>query len=807
MRRLLSAILLVSMTAIAYEILLMRMLSIVQWHHFAWMVISLALLGYGASGTAIALARQRLGGRFETAFAACALLFSITMALSWGLAQRIPFNAYEVAWDQKQVLYLGALYLVCMPPFFFAASCIGLAFSFRAAEAARIYRFDLLGAAAGAAGIIAALFLGSPQQVLVLLCLLGVAASVLAGGKGPALHAGQSICALAVLLALPLGLLDLRMSEFKGQSQALQVVGSHTLETRSGPLGQVAVIESPQVPIRHAPGMSIAARHIPPEQLAVFVDGDGLSALNRWDGTAESLAYLGDTTSALPYQLLDAPRVLVLGAGTGTDALQALYHGASAVEAVELNPQIVGLVRNRFGDWSGGVYDHPQVETHIAEARSFTKHSTGGYDLVVVSLLDSFAVAGSGVQALNESYLYTVEALRGYLGLLRPGGCLAMTRWLKIPPRDSFKLIATASEALSAEGIHGPGAHMALIRGWNTVTFLIRNGAMGEEDIEAIRSFVRSRSFDPVYFPGMMAQEANRYNRLDRAWFHEGIAAILAPNAKAFISDYKFDIRPATDDRPYFFDFFRWVALPEVLALRERGGAALLEWGYLVPAATLVQAGIAGAVLILLPLAVFTRRQNIRCDFPARSYFFLLGLAFMLVEIAYIQKFTLFLGHPLYAVAVVLAGFLVFAGLGSGLSNRLAGQATARRLLSVPLAVGAIVLIVLLHLAILPGLFRACIGLPDMARAAVALLAIAPLALFMGMPFPLGMSRLSRAAPDFVPWAWGINGFASVLSAALATLLAIQFGFSAVLLLALGLYIAAAACFRRGSERPALTTA
>ena len=303
LRRLLIAILLISAAAIGYEILLMRMLSIVQWHHFAWMVISLALLGYGASGTAIALARRQLADRFHSVFATGALLFSISMAVCWAVAQRVPFNALEVVWAPRQLLYLAALYLLFMIPFFFAASCIGLAFTLRGRHAARIYLLDLLGAGSGAVGIIALLFVLDAPRALAVLTLLP-AGAVLLMRPCPWLRFVAAGWAALVLGALPAGLLDLRPSPFKGLSTTLQTVGVEVLDESSSPLGRLTVVANRQVPFRHAPGLGLATRHIPPEQLAVFRDGEGMSAITRWDGHSPPPAYLGDLTSALPVQSL-----------------------------------------------------------------------------------------------------------------------------------------------------------------------------------------------------------------------------------------------------------------------------------------------------------------------------------------------------------------------------------------------------------------------------------------------------------------------------------------------------------------------
>jgi hypothetical protein len=232
------------------------------------------------------------------------------------------------------------------------------------------------------------------------------------------------------------------------------------------------------------------------------------------------------------------------------------------------------------------------------------------------------------------------------------------------------------------------------------------------------------------------------------------------------------------------------------MALRKRGGESLIEWSYLILIGTIIQAALAGALLILLPLSRIKRTWPAGTGARAGGYFFLLGLAFLFIEIAFIQKFILFLSHPLYSIAVVLSGFLVFAGFGSAWSERFKQRVEPYTRSPVTVAVAGIALIAVLYLVLLPPLFAQLMGLSDGIKMALSVLLIAPLAFCMGMPFPIGLTRVANTAPDFIPWAWGLNGFASVISASLATVLAIEFGFTAVILIALGLYVAAAAIIR-----------
>ncbi|MGI9237164.1 MAG: SAM-dependent methyltransferase [Woeseiaceae bacterium] len=798
MRRLFVATLLVSAGAIGYELLLMRVLSIVQWHHFAYMIISLALLGYGASGTFIALFKNQLEARFEPAFAVSALLFSITMVICFALGQRVPFNALEIVWDSRQFLNLSLIYFVFFVPFFFAASCIGLAFTCKRRDISRIYFFDLIGAGLGAILLIGALFALNPQDALVVLVALPLIASVIMGARSFArapLMALQFLWISLLVSGIPQDELELRISEYKGLSQTLHVIDSRILTVSSSPLGHITVVESPTVPIRHAPGLSLSTPHIPPPQLAVFTDADDMSAITRFDGDPDSVGYLGDVTAALPYALLDKPDVLVLGAGGGGDVLLALYHGANHVDAVELNPQMTQLVRETHADLAGLVYDDPRVTVHTSEARGFVARSDTRYDLIHIGLLDSFGASGAGVHAQSESYIYTVEAIHGYLEQTTTGGMVAITRWLKLPPRDSLKLVATAIDALRMIGVSEPGQRLAVIRNWNTSTLIIKNDILTPDDIESLRNFAQSRSFDTAWFPGIQASDTNRFNLLREPYLYDGTKALLGPRADEFAERYKFYIQPATDNRPYYFHFFKWATLPEVIALRRAGGAGLIEWGYLILIATLLQAAIAGLVLILLPLSRVKRNWPAGTGPRLGTYFLLLGLAFLFIEMAFIQKFILFLSHPLYAVAVVLSGFLVFAGIGSAWSESLAGKLDGTVGSPVVLAVSCIAVLSILYVILLPLIFQRCIGYSDPVKIVMSIALISPLAISMGMPFPLGLKYVAATAPNFIPWAWGINGFASVVSAVLATLLAIEFGFVLVIIVALVFYTIAALIF------------
>lgn len=794
------AVFVISAAALGYEILLMRLFSIIQWHHFAYMVISLALLGYGVSGTFLTLMHRRLEGRFAGAFIINAVLFGIASPVCFLVVQRVPFNTLELLWDSRQWGLLLFAYLLLFIPFFFAANCICLAFTRFGGRIARIYSYDLIGAGVGALGMVLALLVMHPMTVLQCLGAMGLAAAAIASLEIPVRHHRRVVPLLitlgALMILMPRHWLELNMSPYKDLSQALRVPRAEVVAEATSPLGVITVVSSPQIPLRHAPGMSLNSTTEPPAQLGVYSDGDMLGAITRYSGEPQSVAYLDYLTSALPYHLSNPRRTLILGLGGGSGVLQAFYHDVEHIDAVELNPQVVRLIREDFGSFSGWSSLQDKVRIHIGEARGYVAGNEMDYDLIQLALSDASTAASGGLYALSESYLYTTEGLEEYLGHLQPGGLLAVTLQLRLPPRDGLKLIATAVAALRGSGVQRPGQRLVMIRGWKTSTLLVKNGPFAAPEIAQLKTFCNERSFDLVYYPGMGPDEANAYNILSQPYYFQAASILVGEEAQAqaFLANYKFDISPATDDRPYFHSFFKWRVLPEILSLYGRGGISLLELGYPVLIVTLLQAFLASLLLIFVPL-FFIKRNKAKGKtgdnafaWRVAVYFFCIGLAFLFIEIAFMQRFVLFLSHPIYAIAVVLSGFLVFSGLGSRYAPRFPSQGRRWPVLPIVILLG---LLALGYLWLLGPLFDRLMALSDVAKIIIAFGLIAPLAFCMGMPFPLGLARVSEGAAQLVPWAWGINGCASLISAILATLLAIHFGFTVVILLALALYVVA----------------
>jgi len=786
------SIFLISFSILSYEILLMRIFSIISWSHFAYMVISIALLGFGVSGTFISLLQKGFKKHFYLFFAIFSFLFSLSLPLCFALSQRIPFSPFLIVWYRGEYLRLLEYYLVFLIPFFLGATCIGLSFLKFSQEIPKVYFANLLGSGAGALGIILIMYLLPPISIIGVITVLAFLSALFSAINFP-----RKILVMATIIFSVFILLFFlyppqpQISQYKGLSVALKLPQAKIISQRFSPLARLDVVKSPA--IRYAPGLSLNFKGKIPPQLALFIDADSMCPITNFQGDLSNVRYLDYTTSALPYHLLNEPSVLILGAGGGSEVLTALYHKASSIEAVEVNPQVIDLLQGEYAEFSNHLYSYPQVRVKIAEGRGFMESTDEKYDLIQITLLDSFSSSSAGVYATSESYLYTIEAIKNYIEHLTPEGILSVTRWVKTPPRDGIKMFATAVESLEKMGIKDPSSHLIFIRSWATSTLLIGRSPFTPSQIGTVKKFIEERLFDPIWYPGISSKKVNRYNILNEPYYYEASQRILSEGRKDFYQDYLFYVRPATDDRPYFFHFFKWKSLPYLLKTLGRAWIPFMEWGYIILIATLIQAIGISILLIVLPLFFLKKKKSVLRDkLRIFLYFLCLGVGYMFMEVSFIQKFTLFLFYPIYSVAVVIAGFLIFSGWGSYFSRRI----HLKRASTIEVAVGGIIVISLGYLLWLNDIFASFIWLPDWLRILFSVLLIAPLAFFMGMPFPLGLGKVSYNRPLLVPWAWGINGCASVISTVLATILAISGGFNLVIVISLALYALAAVSFR-----------
>jgi len=796
------SIVLISACALAYEVLLMRIFSIVQWHHFAYMIISLALLGYGVSGTFLSIVQKHLYKRYFISYYSNGLLFGLSILISFLAAQAVSFNPEELIWDWRGYSKLLLIYVCLAVPFFFGANCVALSFVHFRENISKVYAFDLVGAGLGSIGIILVLFSAMPNDAVRYLSLTGVSAALVAWvevrHKNKILLLG-GVIAMILIIFFPQKWLQMSISPYKSLPQILNISGTHVVDQRSSPLGLISVVASDKVPFRYAPGLSLLAKQTPPQQMAVFTDADAMTVINKNSGDRQQFAYMDYFTSAVPYHLKPVDYVLVLGAGAGSEVLQAQYFNAGHITAVELNPQIVHLMTGTYASYSGNLYTSDNVTVKVAEARGFLLQDKNRYDVIQLALLDSFSAASTGLYALNESYLYTVEAMVDMLQRLQPQGYLTVTRWVKVPPKDTVKLFATAIQALKAIQIKDPENHLVLIRGWQTSTLLVKKTFITPDEIENIKRFNEARAFDAAYYPGMLQTQANRYNILSEPYFYLAAKSLLSADSERFIKHYKFNIRPATDNKPYFFNFFKWGTFDELWSLRRQGAMGMVEWGYMLLVVTLIQALIVSILLILAPLTMLKKIVDASSarllKLKVLFYFAAIGLAYLFLEIVFVQKFMLFLHHPLYSATAILTGLLLFSGLGSAFSSRMIARFGGRR--TVVYAVTGISVLSLLYNLLLPFIFAHTMSLPVVLKMVLSVMLICPIAILMGMPFPAALSELGESNRGLIPWAWAINGCASVISAVLAALIAVDYGFTVVILVVVLLYIIATLTFPR----------
>jgi hypothetical protein len=748
-----------------FQVALTRIFSFSIWHHFSFMVISIALLGFGVSGVALRL-WPALGEPAASKAASYAASFAVTAVLAVAALARAPFDPTRLARAPLEALRLGFYYLALGACFACAGLAVVALLKWRADWSDRLYGSDLLGASVGCALAPVALeALGAEGAVL-----LAAAASLLAACL---MSAGQG--GLARPLAMLLGATVLAAASTRGG--ALLPIppgpgkGLHgLLDTRSYPEARLsstawnAISRVDTVTGSAAIAWTVNRRTgaAPPPSTLIVIDGDAATPVVPWSGDLAQLPFLDHMLSAAGHAAWRPEHALVIGAGGGVDVLAALYHGARRVDAVEVNPVIVELVSGRLAAESGRLFARPGVRLILDEGRSFVRHSRERYDVVQLSLVDTWAASAAGAYSLTEGYLYTVEAFADYLERLSEGGFLTLTRWVWDPPREALKLCSVASAALRRRGVQRPADHIAVVAQGNIANVLVRREPLRPEDVAALAEIAATRGFELLWAPGRSAPPTP-------------FAALLqAPNPAGFAAAYPYDIAPTTDDSPFFFQFGRWRELARVRTAFGEGPLTLS--GRLLLLAVLLQAAALSFLFLVIPQL---RRGSRTEPGLGRSlgYFACIGLGFMLVEISLMQRFTLLVGHPLLAVAFVLSVLLASAGLGSlWLTRRVPEQRPPTALFA------CLVALTVVQAFWGKSLLDLTLGRPLALRLLVGALAIAPQGLLLGVPLPAALSRLAaRGQREVVGWGWAANGFASVVGPVIAVLIAIDLGFSAAI--------------------------
>jgi hypothetical protein len=775
--RLFRGVWVIALATLLYEIALIRVLSFTIWYHFAYVVISTALLGYGASGAVLAM-RPSIGARdLERTLSNTSLIAALTATAFFALVAVLPFDPLNILQSPRDLLLMIVYEVGATIPFFFSGLTVSLALRAGAARVDRLYFWDLVGAGMGCALAIPLMNWLSPPGAMLGACgVFGLSAIAFGGWQKARLAGAVS----AVLLVAGLFGSKLPISAAPSKSLSIHIDGQKMKPVFSHwtALFRTDVVKrQPHSPLTNADewGLSSTVKYAA-QPIEAFVTHDGSAGTSMYDMRRGHLDFLEDHVLKLPYLIVPPkPRVLIIGVGGGRDVITAVRFGASHVKGIELDPVTIEVIRDTFSTLSNGLFSRPEVELIAAEGRHFIERDQEHYDIIQITGVDTLAAQTSGAYVLAENYLYTSEALQAYLDHLTPEGVLSINSgaWDPNEPQASGRMLLVARKALQDSGVSDPEAHIALIASQRLMdNILVKPQPYTPEQVSRLELEAQRLDFLPLLLPGREGHQT--YHALLRE---------TGAMREMVLSHMRYVLDPVTDDSPFFFRFFRW---GDLLFETDYGPAHTSALGQLVLLVLLVSLiGLSG-LFIVGPL-VFFRRRSLPIDrrtVGILTYFVGLGAGFMLLEISLMQRLVLYLGYPTYAVSVVLFSLLVFLGVGSYASRRLVGKEGR----ALPIALGCVLLLVLFYRFGLPAVERSTLGAPLGVRIGITLLMLAPLGLVLGMFFPLGVRRAESIHPDLVPWAWGINGCASVTASVLAVIIAMGAGFGAVWLAAIVMY-------------------
>ena len=778
---LLIAIALTSFSALLLELALTRLFSVVLFYHFAFLAISVALLGLGAGGVFAHLWRNWLT-RFETRRLAAILstINAAVMFLALLVVLHVPVSLELSRWN---FLRLTAIYLSSAVPFFFTGLIFSVVFARETRHVTRLYGADLLGGALACLAVVPILnWIGGPNAIMFAAFTSGVA-SLVWKRRRPKIEPPPFFRRFDLQTVVPA--LALLLIAFNYSGRLIDVIyAKGILRDRSW--------------VEFARWNAISRVEVDRQgdAKAIVIDADASTYimnadLHQWHGT-EWEKDLMSAPPALANVLRPHGEYAIIGPGGGVDVLRAVANGSPNVTGIEINPIIANTVmRGRYADYSYHLYERPEVHLHVTDGRSFIRSSHAQYDVIQMTLVDTWASTAAGAFALSENSLYTADAFREYFQHLRPDGMIAITRWEFRQPREALRVVSVAMEALHQLGVANPARHFMVVSqgeldadGIPVVVLAKKSPFSGDEEAAVIAHLEKYDDLQPLYLPS--APGANPFS------------ALIARNDPwAFASSYPYNVSPVSDNAPFFF-----FTLKTGQILSEESLQQGIDWkvnlGVVVLGTVLLISLAAVLAFLILPMVFAGRGAGAT---PARTwisllYFVAVGLGYILVEIAFIQRFVLFLGHPTYALTVVIFLLLLSSGTGSLISRRWLKE-PARVWLPLLLLVGAICIYVLA----LPGLLNALVGIPFALKLVVSALILIPLGLAMGMPFPTGLRALaSSPAPEFptssgnaVEWAWAMNAASSVLGSVLAMVIAIHWGLNTTLACGAAAYLAAIA--------------
>jgi len=765
------AIGLISATIIAYQLVVMQIFAYTQWHHFGFMVISVALLGFGVAGTYLSIYSRRIIHKTGTFISWIILLTGFLMTLSVPASQSelIRFDSLLVFTNANEKLKLTATYLVYFLPFFSGALAIGVYFIEQKKVIGKAYFINLIGSALGGILILFAMWQFKIEYLSYIITIFIFLAALLVIPKHKKkLYYSCIILGFIILIFFLIKPIHYKPSQFKNLTQAIELPGASIVEDKSSPYGTFHIIQSNL--LRHAPGLSLNYHDLIPEMQAVYVNGNWAGAFGNQQHK-DSNFHLRSSVFELPFKLISPEKILVLGAGEGTNLSLAINHDSSNITAVESNPFVISWLKEST-ETASVRNKQTNLEIYHSELRSFLISDTAHYDLIMFPVLGSFG-GTSGVNAIQENYLLTVESIQESLHKLTDNGIAVFTTWIDYPSRYPLKLLATLTQSLYELNVKDPDQYIVAIKSWNTISFLLTKSAF--IDNNKVIDFCEDMCFDLVFLPNYNLQ-TEECNSLQDTLFFMYLKKLSSKQNESFYNSYDFNVQPATDQQPFFHQFLKWGSLQKLKKAFGKNSLPFFEVGYYIVILTFLQALFIAFLLIILPLLL--KRIRLKNRWNIILYFSGLGLGFMFLEIVFIHQFVLYFGNAIYATAAVISTMLLFSGTGSFFSKRIVK--THQHWLIVMGSV--IILIILLLLFSLP-LLQHTIGLSLILKICFSLLILAPVSFLLGIPFPTGISHLTKSDGS-VAWAWGINGYLSVISVPLATIIAVEAGYMWVFMLA-----------------------
>ncbi|MFN3396586.1 MAG: hypothetical protein ACK4Z9_07315 [Thermodesulfovibrionales bacterium] len=762
------AVFLFSSSAIAFEVSLTRIFSIALSYHFAFMIITVAMLGIGLSGTALSVYPFLRDIRKVPIYG---VLLGLSISISYITSNRLPFDPFIFPYDKTQFLYVFLYCLSVSFPFFFGGLCISTLLSIKSERAGFLYASDLVGAGTGSIIIIILMSRMPPERSIILIPFLAFIGSfLLARGRG------RIIPVLAIILniffLLSPQITALRVSPYKGLDLALKYPGAEHLKTLYSPFSRIDIFNSPAV--RYAPGLSLTYLDPLPYQAGISIDCADLTAVTE-STNRESLRFLEHLPASLPYEIGRKDDVLIIEPKGGLQVLLADYYGAGHIFKIEIDPLLIDVVRRDFSAISPGIYDS---NTWQGSGRSWLMGANKSFDIIDISFMGLYHTGSFGI---GEDYRFTEEAFVSYMKALKRDGLLSITLFIMPPPRMELRIMNTIIRASEKIGLKEMERATAVIRTWDTITIMIKKSPYSEDELKKIRAFLDKRGFDIVYLPDVREGETNRFIRMAKNDYFTAFKSLLNHNERsAFEASYIFDTSPVTDDSPFFYYFIDLKKMKEIYNAMGKKWHFFLNEG-LLPFFLLIVITPPGAMIVLLPVLSIKKRPPL---YPL-LYFALIGTGFMFVEVPLIHRVILPLENPSYAFATVLTSILLWSGIGSILSQKI--DKPERPFVLIALFI-MIILYDYLFLSVLSDhLYR--LSIPY--RIIAVFFSLSALCLLMGIPFPTGIKRLGKMEPEAIPWAWAVNGFFSVLSPILAMILAMNTGFKSVLFVGAVCYLIA----------------